>query len=115
MATQAAEQHAAKKKKVKKVKTLLESGVSEQAGNSKFARALGSVDYQTREKGVQALTVFLQRRTDITEADMLKLWKGLFFCFWHSDKAPVQVCMAGQTLPHAGLPYVTIFCQAVHV
>ncbi|KAK9837267.1 hypothetical protein WJX81_002616 [Elliptochloris bilobata] len=21
---------------------------------------------------------------------MLKIWKGLFFCFWHSDRAPVQ-------------------------
>ncbi|GFH26930.1 uncharacterized protein HaLaN_25164, partial [Haematococcus lacustris] len=25
---------------------------------------------------------------------MLKLWKGLFFCFWHSDKAPVQMELA---------------------
>mgnify|MGYP001810359405 CR=1 FL=1 len=22
---------------------------------------------------------------------MLKLWKGIYFCFWHSDKEPVQV------------------------
>lgn len=60
-------------------------------GNSAFARALGSVDYMTREKGVQALTRWLQRKGDVAEGDMLKLWKGLYFCFWHSDKTPVQV------------------------
>lgn len=60
-------------------------------GNTAFARALGSTDYMTREKGVQALTRWLQLRADIPENDMLKLWKGLYFCFWHSDKAPVQV------------------------
>ena len=65
-------------------------------GGSKFARALGSVDYQTREKGVEALSLFLQHRRDIGELDMLKLWKGLFFCFWHSDKAPVQVCVCAR-------------------
>lgn len=58
---------------------------------SKFARALGSVDYTTREQGVKALTRFLQRKTDISEGDMLKLWRGMYFCFWHSDKQPVQV------------------------
>lgn len=76
-------------KKPRKEKPVLEP-VSED-GNSKFARALGSTDYQTREKGLQALTLWLCRRSDLAEADMLKIWKGLFFCFWHSDKAPVQV------------------------
>jgi ribosomal RNA-processing protein 1 len=27
----------------------------------------------------------------VSELDMLKLWKGIYFCFWHSDKEPVQV------------------------
>ena len=75
-------------KKSRKVKPTLEP-VSEE-GNSKFARALGSTDYQTREKGLQALTLWLCRRGELAEADMLKIWKGLFFCFWHSDKAAVQ-------------------------
>lgn len=60
-------------------------------GNSAFARALGSPDYQTREKGVAALTRFLLRKTELSESDTMKIWKGLFYCFWHSDKAPVQV------------------------
>lgn len=31
-------------------------------------------------------------RALVSELDMLKLWKGIYFCFWHSDKEPVQVC-----------------------
>ena len=60
-------------------------------GDSKFARALGSSDWQTREKGLQALTRWLSLRQDLSENDMKKIWKGLFYAFWHSDKAPVQV------------------------
>jgi hypothetical protein len=65
----------------------------EEQGSSKFARALGSVDFLTRERGVQALTRFLQRKAEVSPSDMNKLWKGLYFCFWHSDKPKVQVCV----------------------
>lgn len=61
------------------------------AGNSKFARALGSTDFHTREQGLQALSRWLLHRQSTSELDMLKLWKGIYFCFWHSDKEPVQV------------------------
>ncbi|KAG2493648.1 hypothetical protein HYH03_008165 [Edaphochlamys debaryana] len=79
------------KKKVKKVKPVL-AAVPEDGhpGASRFAQALGSCDYQTREQGVRALTRWLTRNTEITEVQMLKIWKGVFYCFWHSDKAPVQ-------------------------
>lgn len=77
-----------KEKKARRAKPVLEPVSAD--GDSKFARALGSTDYQTREKGLQALTLWMCARVDITEAEMLKIWKGLFFCFWHSDQAPVQ-------------------------
>ena len=77
-----------KEKRARRVKPVLEPVSAD--GDSKFARALGSTDYQTREKGLQALTLWMCARVDITEAEMLKIWKGLFFCFWHSDQAPVQ-------------------------
>jgi ribosomal RNA-processing protein 1 len=61
-------------------------------GNNKLSRALGSTCWHTRTKGLQALTRFLQRKNqEFDEKDMLKLWRGLFYAFWHSDKAPVQV------------------------
>lgn len=76
----------------KREKPSIEPGMNGHSeGNSKFARALGSVDYHTREKGLAALTRWLTRREQVAEADMRKIWKGLFYCFWHSDKAPVQV------------------------
>lgn len=82
-------------KKQKKERPTLEQALEPTDGNSKFARALGSVDFHTREKGVQALTKWLSSRSEVSEDDLLKLWKGIFFCFWHSDRAPVQVksCM----------------------
>jgi len=28
----------------------------------------------------------------LAEEELLKLWKGLFYCMWFSDKPLVQVC-----------------------
>ena len=81
---------AQKPKKARREKPLLET-VSDD-GSCSFAKALGSVDFHTRERGLQALTVFLRTSQKLTPLAMRKLWKGLFYCFWHSDKAPAQVC-----------------------
>ena len=77
----------------KRKRPLLET-VQEDDGNSKFARALGSVDNKTREKGLQALTIWLSKKDDLTEQDLRRLWKGIFYCFWHADKAAFQVGVA---------------------
>lgn len=63
----------------------------QQHGQGKLARALASVHPQTREKGLRALTVWLTRKASVTEKDMLRLWKALFYTYWHSDLVPVQV------------------------
>jgi hypothetical protein len=60
--------------------------------NGGFARALASNDWATRERGLQALTLWLSGHRDVQEADLMRLWKALFYCFWHSDKVPVQAC-----------------------
>ena len=78
-------------KKRKRERPLVEKLPSADSGyNCKFARALGSVDWHTREQGLHALTVWLARN-EVSDQDLTKIWKALFFCFWHSDKAPVQV------------------------
>ena len=59
-------------------------------GDSKFARALGSGDFHTRDQGLQALERYLSTLESIEERSLQKLWKGLMYCFWHSDKGPVQ-------------------------
>ena len=66
----------------------------EDDGDSKFARALGSGDYHTRDKGVKALTLWLQRQQSVSEYGFKKIWRGIFYCFWHSDKAHVQEDLA---------------------
>ena len=63
-------------------------------GDSKFARALGSGDFHTRDQGLQALIRWLQAQQSVDEASLMKLWKGIVFCFWHSDKFPVQQDLA---------------------
>lgn len=77
----------------KRKRSVLET-VQEDDGNSKFARALGSVDYQTREKGLQALTIWLSKKDDLTEQELNRLWKGIFYCFWHADRAAFQADLA---------------------
>mmetsp|Transcript_32823 Transcript_32823/g.93150 ORF Transcript_32823/g.93150 Transcript_32823/m.93150 type:complete len:577 (+) Transcript_32823:92-1822(+) len=90
------------------------------SGESKFARALGSTDYQTREKGLSSLSLWLASRSDIPELDLLKLWKGVFYCFWHSDKAPVQDDLAKrlsgillQLQPPVAYTYFSTFLKTI--
>ena len=80
-----------KKEKKKRSKPLLESVESVGEGNG-LARALGSTDGDTREKGLSILTKWLETHKDVSENDMMRLWKALYYCFWHSDRVNVQVC-----------------------
>jgi hypothetical protein len=80
-------------KKEKRPKKLLEPAPSqENAQDNKLVRALGSVDWHTRESGLLAITALLNQSRDISEDQLMKIWKGIHFAFWHSDKTPVQVC-----------------------
>eukprot|EP01023_Acetabularia_acetabulum_P050699 TRINITY_DN5505_c0_g1_i3.p1 TRINITY_DN5505_c0_g1~~TRINITY_DN5505_c0_g1_i3.p1 ORF type:complete len:536 (-),score=78.00 TRINITY_DN5505_c0_g1_i3:2198-3805(-) len=38
--------------------------------------------------------LWLKSKKNMTETDLNKLWKGLFYCHWHSDKAMVQAELA---------------------
>lgn len=63
------------------------------AADTRFARALASPDPSTRARALDALTAWLAARPagGVPRDDMLKLWAGLFYAFWHSDLGPVQV------------------------
>eukprot|EP00775_Hariotina_reticulata_P013453 gene13453-13579_t len=90
----------------------VESGSQNVDGNSKFARALGSTDYHTREQGLQALSRWLLHKQSMSELDMMRLWKGLFFCYWHSDKVPVQTELAERLaglLPQLQAPMAALY------
>ncbi|KAJ7070867.1 nucleolar protein,Nop52-domain-containing protein [Mycena amicta] len=61
-----------------------------------FAKSLASNDKKTRDKAVKSLATFLSmdEREPISKSDMDKLWKGIFYCFWMSDKPLVQQALA---------------------
>ena len=65
-------------------------------GESAFCRALASGDPSTRLRALDALVAWLVARGNaasdsVSRDDMRKLWKGMFYSYWHSDLAPVQV------------------------
>ncbi|XP_017754441.1 PREDICTED: ribosomal RNA processing protein 1 homolog [Eufriesea mexicana] len=60
----------------------------------KFARLLSSNDKVTRNRVLKNLRKWLTVRSQssfaFTEADFMRLWKGLFYCMWMSDKPLIQ-------------------------
>jgi len=55
-----------------------------------FARRLADNEKANRDVAVKQLRTWLGKKSNLTESDLLKIWKGLFYCMWMSDKAPVQ-------------------------
>ena len=88
-------------KKAARPRPNLADADAQSKGKGKLVRALGSPDYHTREKAVNAITRFLARKSGLSEKSMLKIWKGIFYAFWHSDKAPIQVIHQFSRLFHA--------------
>ncbi|BEJ16512.1 hypothetical protein CspHIS471_0511170 [Cutaneotrichosporon sp. HIS471] len=69
-----------------------------------FGKQLAHTDKSVRDLAVRNLTAFLSAGgegdegeggyTRIEDKEMAKLWKGLFYCFWMSDKPLVQQALA---------------------
>ncbi|KAF9890287.1 hypothetical protein FE257_006201 [Aspergillus nanangensis] len=59
-----------------------------------FVKELASSDKKLRDKATDSLIHFLRSRTDLSLIELLKLWKGLFFCFYHSDRPLTQQALA---------------------
>ncbi|GAO49338.1 Nop52-domain-containing protein [Saitoella complicata NRRL Y-17804] len=64
------------------------------AANSSFVKKLAANDRPTRDAAVASLSQFLSAKKDISKKDLLKLWKGLFYCFWMSDRPRTQQRLA---------------------
>jgi hypothetical protein len=63
----------------------------------KFGRLLGGTDQRKRHAAVHKLKAYLTSRCDInndnggiSEMDLMKLWKGLWYTLYMADKVPVQ-------------------------
>ncbi|PWN40157.1 Nop52-domain-containing protein [Ceraceosorus guamensis] len=62
-----------------------------------LGRYLASPDKRTRDQACQSLKSFLTQRRGqdaLPKDEMAKLWKGIFYCFWMSDKPRVQQALA---------------------
>jgi ribosomal RNA-processing protein 1 len=77
------------------VRDLASSGTHRKtAARSKASKLINRIDRKIRDKAVESLTLFLRSRNDLTLVELLKLWKGLFFCFYHSDRPLTQQALA---------------------
>lgn len=53
-----------------------------------------ATDKSIRDDAVKAVTRYLRQAHSLTELELSKVWKALFYCMWHSDKRPVQADLA---------------------
>ncbi|XP_022149903.1 ribosomal RNA processing protein 1 homolog [Momordica charantia] len=78
---------------------------------------LASSNKATRDKTLRLIVkTWLPIQTSLSDGDMKKLWKGLFYCVWHADKFPVQselINRLSALLLHLDLPlavqYFSVF------
>ncbi|KAK8919072.1 hypothetical protein KSP39_PZI021007 [Platanthera zijinensis] len=62
-----------------------------------IAKRLASCKQSSRNRTVRLLCSWLPNQNDgpsaagVLDPELIKIWKGLFFCVWHSDKPPIQL------------------------
>ncbi|KAL5535299.1 hypothetical protein ACEPAF_3393 [Sanghuangporus sanghuang] len=63
-----------------------------------LGKYLASTDKKTRDKAVKNLAAFLSTpaQNAFSKYEMAKLWKGIFYCYWMSDKPLVQQALASE-------------------
>ncbi|XP_021284293.1 ribosomal RNA processing protein 1 homolog [Herrania umbratica] len=54
-------------------------------------KQLAACDKSTRDRAVRSLlNTWLPSQAEVSDEEMKRLWKGLFYCVWHADKLPSQ-------------------------
>ncbi|KAI9328323.1 nucleolar protein,Nop52-domain-containing protein [Zopfochytrium polystomum] len=60
-----------------------------------FGKKLAHTDKKVRDQAVKSLIGWLKNNGDtLSHLELLKLWRGLFYCFWMSDKPTIQQHLA---------------------
>ncbi|TFK56726.1 Nop52-domain-containing protein [Heliocybe sulcata] len=87
-----------------------------------LAKLLASTDKKTRDKATKQLASFLSNSAPeaLSKVELAKLWKGIFYCFWMSDKPLVQQALASElaelllrsTSKEASLAFLSGFWEA---
>ncbi|KAF9439016.1 hypothetical protein BGZ76_001468 [Entomortierella beljakovae] len=88
--------------------------------SSPFGKKLAANDKKTRDKAVKALGKWISKKDDFTHLELMKLWKGLFYCVWMSDKPIIQQQLS-ETLsslilkvPQEGvMPFIAAFWETM--
>jgi len=60
-----------------------------------FAKRLAANEKRERDQALKRLEVWMAKHKNLSEKDFLKIWKGLFYCMWMSDRARVQQDLGG--------------------
>ena len=55
-----------------------------------LVRSLVTSEKVTRDKTVDELKKYIISRESFDDLEMEKLWKGLYYCMWLSDKTEIQ-------------------------
>lgn len=76
----------------------------------KLVARLAHNEKKERTKALKLVSRFLSREESISETEMLKLWKGLFYSMWMCDKQHAQMDLASRicSLVHNLKPKVLI-------
>ncbi|CDK24221.1 unnamed protein product [Kuraishia capsulata CBS 1993] len=61
---------------------------------SKFVKSLASNHRKEREKALESLKLFISKSNRLSDLEYQKLWKGLFYTMWFSDKPRPQQRLA---------------------
>lgn len=77
-------------------------------------------DRPTRDKALSSLRTYLSGRRELPPLELLKLWKGLFYCMWMSDRPRTQQALADSLAElvstvsaPAALPFLRAFWQTM--
>eukprot|EP01098_Paradermamoeba_levis_P002940 TRINITY_DN1391_c0_g1_i1.p1 TRINITY_DN1391_c0_g1~~TRINITY_DN1391_c0_g1_i1.p1 ORF type:complete len:106 (-),score=19.84 TRINITY_DN1391_c0_g1_i1:227-544(-) len=61
---------------------------------SHIGQKLTAVDKRTRDKSLKVVANWISKKKDLTEEQLMKLWKALFYSYWMSDKPAIQFELA---------------------
>ncbi|KAL2067413.1 hypothetical protein VTL71DRAFT_1838 [Oculimacula yallundae] len=85
-----------------------------------FVKQLAANDRPTRDAAVSSLRTYLSGRRDLPANELLKLWKGLFYCMWMSDRPRTQASLADSLAdlvtvlpPSNTVPFLRAFWQTM--
>ncbi|KAI9738937.1 MAG: hypothetical protein M1818_005251 [Claussenomyces sp. TS43310] len=85
-----------------------------------FVKQLAANDRPTRDAALASLKTYLSGRRTLAPLELLKLWKGLFYCMWMSDRPRTQQALANDlaTLPsilpaETAVPFLRAFWQTM--